>query len=78
MSNFVRDEVKIVGLQTFDRYGKLNPVKISIKDSEINTFLSRFARNKYRLIINNLLFSSSLAKETNVIFVSCNGLTDAK
>ena len=53
MSNFITDEVKIVGLQTFDRYNKLNPVEISIKDSEINTFLSRSACNKYRLIINN-------------------------
>ena len=70
--------MKIVGLQTFDRYEKLNPVEISIKDSEINTFLYRFMRYKYCLRINNLLFSSSLAKETNVIFVSCNGLTDAK
>ena len=73
-----KDELKIVGLQTFDRYEKLNPVEISIKDSEINTFLYRFRRYKYCLRINNLLFSSSLAKETNVIFVSCNGLTDAK
>ena len=73
-----KDEWKIVGLQTFDRYEKLNPVEISIKDSEINTFLYRFMRYKYCLRINNLLFSSSLAKETNVIFVSCNGLTDAK
>ena len=34
MSNFIRDEVKIVGLQTFDRYEKLNPVEISIKTAK--------------------------------------------
>ena len=48
------------------------------KNSEINTFLSRFSRNKYCLIIDSSLFSSSLTKKTNLIFVSCNGLTDAK
>ena len=58
MFNFIRDEVKILGLQTFERYEKLNPVETSIKESEINTFLSRFKCNKYRLIINNLLFNS--------------------
>ena len=63
MSNFIRDEVKIFGLQTFERYEKLNPVETSIKDSEINTFLSRFTCNEYRLIINNLLSNSSKVHE---------------
>ena len=33
---------------------------------------------KYRFIANSLLFSSSLHKDTNVIFITTNGLNNAK
>ena len=72
------DEVKIGGIQSFHRFDKLNPVEVRITISEVSTFLSRFTRNKYRFIVNNLLFSSSLKKDANVIFVCCNGLNEAK
>ena len=65
MSNVIIDEVKIGGLQSFDKYDKLNPVEVSIRDSEVNTFLSKYSKNyKYRFIINNLLFNTILGKET--------------
>ena len=35
------DHVKIGGLQNFDRYDKLNPVEISVRDSGVITYLSR-------------------------------------
>ena len=35
-------------------------------------------RSKYRLIENSLLFSSSIQKDTNVIFIGTKGLSDAK
>ena len=68
------DQVKLGGLQNFDTYDKLNPVEISIRDSEVNGFLTRFKQYKYRFVMDNLLFSSALTNDTNVIFVSCNGL----
>ena len=72
------DGVKIGGIQFFDTFDKLNPVEVRITISEVSTFLSRFTRNKYRFIVNNLLFSSELKKDTNVIFVCCNRLSEAK
>ena len=33
---------------------------------------------QYRFIITNLLLSSSIEQDTNVIFLMCNGLNDAK
>ena len=72
------DQIKIGGLQNFNRYDKLNPVDISIKDSEVNTFLSRYRRYKYRFVIDNLLFKSALTNNTNIIFVSCNGVNESK
>ena len=79
MSYVIIGEVEIGGLQSFDKYDKLNPVEVSIIDSEVNTFLSKYSKNyKYQFIIKKLLFSTALGKETNVIFAGCNGLNDAK
>ena len=77
MSCKIIDQIKIGGLQNCDTYDKLNLVDISIKDSKVN-FLSRYRGYKYRFVIDNLLFSSALTNNTNVIFVSCNGLNEAK
>ena len=35
-------------------------------------------RYKYRFIANSLLFSSSVQKDTNAIFIATNGLSNAK
>ena len=35
-------------------------------------------RHKYGFIANNHLFTSSIQKDTNVIFIMTNGLNDAK
>ena len=78
MSYEIIDQVKIDGLQDFDRYDKLNLVEVSVRDSTVNTFLLRFRRYKYRFIIDNLLFSSALTNNRNIIFVSCNELNEAK
>ena len=79
MSFTLVDEVKIGGLQNYNVSNKLNPVYISIRDSELNAFLSRYHRRyKYRFIINNLLFSSSVTQDTKITFTSCNGLNDTK
>ena len=40
------DQVKIGRLQNFDMYEKLNPVDISIREDEVNSFLARFKRYK--------------------------------
>ena len=45
MSYVIIGEVEIGGLQSFDKYDKLNPVEVSIIDSEVNTFLSKYSKN---------------------------------
>ena len=72
------DQIKIGRLQNFGMYDKINPVDISIRDSEVNSFLARFRQYKYRIVIYNLLCCSAPTNNTNVIFVSCNGLNEAK
>ena len=44
MSFTLVDEVKTGGLQNYNVYYKLNPVDISLGDSELNAFLSRYHR----------------------------------
>ena len=74
----VVDEFKIEGFQNFQQYLKINPINIQITDLEIQNKLLFYAkRYKYRFA-NSLLFSSSIKKDTNVIFITTNGLNDAK
>ena len=60
-------------------YSKVDPINIQINDSEIQNALAFYSsRYKYRFIANNLLFSSSIQQDANVIFPTTNGLNDTK
>ena len=65
--------------QNFEQYMNINPINIWIIDPEIQSKLLFYSKKyKYRFIANSLLFSSSIGKDTNVIFITTNGLNDAK
>ena len=73
------DEIKIEGFQNFEQYMKINPIDIRITDPEIQTKLLYYSKRfKYKFIANSLLFSSSIKEDTKVIFITTNGLNDAK
>ena len=58
---------------------RINPINIRIIDPEIQTKLMYYSKKyKYRFIANSLLFSSSIKEDTKVIFITTNGLNDAK
>ena len=38
----------------------------------------KFKKIKYRFLTENLSCSSSFTNDTNVLFITCNGLNDAK
>ena len=78
MSYEIIDYVQITGRQNFDNYQKLNPVEISIDSNKIVNYLLHYKKYKYRFVIENLLFSSSITNEIEIIFISFNGLNDAK
>ena len=77
---FVEREIIIEGLQSFDQYKKLNPIQIKITDNDIYNKLifKENRRVKYRFIPNNILLSSSVQQETEIIFLIVNGLNDAR
>ena len=73
------DKIKIEGFQNFEQCMRINPINIRIIDPEIQTTLMYYSKKyKYRFIANSLLFSSSIKEVTKVIFITTNGLSDAK
>ena len=64
-------------MQQFDNYERLNPINIKITFNSIITDLARYQNLKYCFWIDDILFSSAITNDANVIFISCNGLNDA-
>ena len=66
------------GLVSFSgkkNFQKLNPVEVSFESNKLVNELFRYKKNyKYKLIVTNSLFSSSIANKNQVIFISCDGL----
>ena len=75
----IKNEFLIEGLQKFEQYSKINPISVRIIDSDLTSKLIFYSKNyKYRFIANSLLFSSVIKENTNAIFITTNGLDDAK
>ena len=73
------DEIKIEGFQNFEQYMRINTINIRIIDPEVQTKLMYYSKKyKYRFIANSLLFSSSIKEDTKAIFITTNGLNNAK
>ena len=72
-------EIKIEGFQNFEQYMKINLINIRIIVPEIQTKLMFYSKKyKYRFIANSLLFSSLIKEDKKIIFITTNGLNDAK
>ena len=76
----IEKEVTIEGLQSFDKYQKLNPLDIKITDSQIykKILFKENKRIKYRFIPNSILLSLSVQEETELIFLTVTGLNEAR
>ena len=68
----------VLGLQNFVNYERMNSVEITLDSNEIVEELSKSKRSKYRFLIESSLFSSNLHNDTNIIFITCNGLSHAR
>ena len=68
----------IIGLQGFDNYKNLNPIEVSLDSNSLINGLFKYKKYKYRFTIKNLLFSSNIKNNTQVTFLLCGGLKDAK
>ena len=73
----VIDIIKILGLQVkTENY--LNPINISLNTNNGIQQLTKYNKYRYRFALESFLFSSSFENETDVIFLTCNGLSNAK
>ena len=71
------DTICIIGIQ--DNYVNfLNPVTISISSDTVIQKLTISKRYRYRFLLESFLFSSNEENDTDVILISCDGLTDSK
>ena len=75
MSYQIVDEIWIVGLQNYNVFEKINPLK------SISTIV-KYKGNYQDMVPNDinisLLISSSVVQDTNVIFLIFNGLNDSR
>ena len=78
MLHEIVDTAHILGFQNFDDYGRLNPVEITIGSNKIIETLCSYKKYRFRIIIESLLFSTNLQNNTDVIFITCDGLMEAK
>ena len=75
----IKDEFIIESFQNFEQYCKINPISVRLIDPDIQTKLLLYSKKyNYRFIASSLLFSSSIKEDTKVIFVTTNGLNNAK
>ena len=76
MSGEITHEINIGGLQNLEKYNSLNPTEIHISDNNIVS-----ASTKYRIYIycfTGLLLSLPFTNDTNMVFITCNGLNDSR
>ena len=78
MSLEIIKTIHVIGLQNHVNQEIMNLIEITLDLNDIIEKLSNYKNFKYRFLIENLLFSSNLENDTDVIFVMCNGLTNAK
>ena len=78
MSYSIIDTIHIRGLQNFDKSVKLNPIEKKIDRNQILKICNATKKYyKFRYILNGLLFSSRITNGANVLFIICNGLSNA-
>ena len=78
MSLEIVETIHVLGLQNYVNYERMNPIEVTLDSNDIIETLSNFKKFRYIFLIENLLFSSNLANYTDVIFVTCDGLSDVK
>ena len=70
--------VHIVGSQNFNDSGSLNLLEIAINSNKIIKALSSYKKYKFRFVIDSPLFTTNLQSNTDVIFITCDGLMEAE
>ena len=74
----IDDTIHVLGLQNFINYRRMNPTEVTLNSTQIIEKLAICKKYKYGFLVENLLFSSNLENDTDVIFITCYDLSDVK
>ena len=77
MSDEIIDTILVGGLRRFGKYDKLNSIKIKIDRNKIVANLAHYENFKYCFIFDWILFSTAISNDTNIIFITSTGLSNA-
>ena len=69
--------IHVLDLHNYVSYERMIPIEVNLDSNFIIEKLSSYKKFKYRFLIEDLLFTSNLENKTDVIFVTCNSLTNA-
>ena len=73
----IMDTIKILGLQV-ETENYLNPINISLNTNNVIQQLTKYNKYRYKFVLESFLLSSNLENETDVTFLTCNRLSNAK
>ena len=71
------DTIRILSIQA-QNVNFINLITISISSDTIIQELTKHKKYRYRFVLESLLFSSNFKNNTDVVFVSCEGLSNAR
>ena len=71
------DTIRILGVQN-QNVNFINPITVSISSDTVIQQLTKYKKHRYRFVLESLLFTSCFESDTEVIFVSSEGLSNVK
>ena len=66
------------GQQSFEEEAEISPIEIKLKNDKIQNMFEKYKKYVARLRLEGSLFSSSMKNDNEKIFLTTNGLVDAK
>ena len=72
------DFISIRGQQNFEDYTEINPAEIKVENDKIQIMFKKYKKSPVKFTLEGLLFSSAIKDKTEKIFITTNGLIDAK
>ena len=68
MSQEIIETIHVLGLRNYVNYERMNLIEITFDSNDIIEKLSNYKKFRCKFLIENLLFSSNIESDTDVIF----------
>ena len=74
----VIDFISVRGQESLEEEAEINPIEIKIENVKIQNIFEKYKKYAARFRLEGLLFSSSIKNDAEKIFLTTNGLFNAK